>query len=180
VAEPKIACPKCSYEIHLTESLAAPLLEAARKDFREQLTAKRPSSARKPMNSVANRKKWRRRRRLSRSRSSSVFRMNVARSPRLRRKRRKRRSRPIYKPPRSVSPNYRKFSSKTMSGWQSLDLIEPVGKGEFGGDIVQKVNGQIGAPAGVILWELKQTRIGPTAGSASFARINKTPRPTWP
>ncbi|WP_424629709.1 DUF2130 domain-containing protein [Bradyrhizobium sp. SYSU BS000235] len=39
-----------------------------------------------------------------------------------------------------------------------LDLVEPVGKGEFGGDIVQRVNAQLGAPAGVILWELKQTK----------------------
>jgi hypothetical protein len=39
-----------------------------------------------------------------------------------------------------------------------LDLIEPVAKGETGGDIVHTVNGQIGSPAGVILWELKNTK----------------------
>ncbi len=39
-----------------------------------------------------------------------------------------------------------------------LDHVEPVGKGEFGGDIVQKVNAQIGPPVGTILWELKSTR----------------------
>jgi hypothetical protein len=38
------------------------------------------------------------------------------------------------------------------------DLVEPVAKGEAGGDIVHTVNGQIGAPAGVILWELKNTK----------------------
>jgi len=39
-----------------------------------------------------------------------------------------------------------------------LDLIDPVAKGETGGDIVQTVNAQLGSPAGVILWELKNTK----------------------
>jgi len=39
-----------------------------------------------------------------------------------------------------------------------LDQIEPVGNGELGGDILQKVNGQVGAAAGTILWEFKSTR----------------------
>jgi hypothetical protein len=39
-----------------------------------------------------------------------------------------------------------------------LDLIEPVGKGEFGGDVVHRVNGSLGQPAGVILWEFKRTK----------------------
>ncbi len=39
-----------------------------------------------------------------------------------------------------------------------LDLIEPVGKGEFGGDIVQHVNSALGQAAGVILWEFKNTK----------------------
>jgi hypothetical protein len=38
------------------------------------------------------------------------------------------------------------------------DQIAPVGKGEFGGDIIHKVNGQLGTPAGIILWELKRTK----------------------
>ncbi|MHC2253164.1 hypothetical protein ACVILK_002856 [Bradyrhizobium embrapense] len=45
-----------------------------------------------------------------------------------------------------------------LRGRFPLDLIEPVAKGETGGDIVHTVNGQIGAPAGVILWELKNTK----------------------
>jgi len=39
-----------------------------------------------------------------------------------------------------------------------LDQVDPVGKGESGGDILQRVNGQIGPPAGTILWELKSTK----------------------
>jgi hypothetical protein len=45
-----------------------------------------------------------------------------------------------------------------LRGKFPLDLIEPVAKGETGGDIVHTVNGQINASAGVILWELKNTK----------------------
>jgi hypothetical protein len=38
------------------------------------------------------------------------------------------------------------------------DIIEPVGKGEFGGDVVQHVNGAMGATSGIILWEFKRTK----------------------
>jgi len=38
--EPHIVCPRCSYQIPLTGSLAAPLPEAARKEFHEQLAVK--------------------------------------------------------------------------------------------------------------------------------------------
>lgn len=39
-----------------------------------------------------------------------------------------------------------------------LDRVEPVGKGEFGGDIIHHVNGPTGQTAGVILWEFKRTK----------------------
>jgi hypothetical protein len=38
------------------------------------------------------------------------------------------------------------------------DLVEPVAKGEFGGDVVQRVVGVAGQPAGSILWESKRTK----------------------
>jgi hypothetical protein len=38
------------------------------------------------------------------------------------------------------------------------DIIEPVGKGEFGGDVIQHVNGAMGATSGIILWEFKRTK----------------------
>jgi hypothetical protein len=38
--EPIISCPHCQKEIKLTESLAAPLVEATRRDFDRKLTAK--------------------------------------------------------------------------------------------------------------------------------------------
>ncbi|WFU65806.1 DUF2130 domain-containing protein [Bradyrhizobium brasilense] len=45
-----------------------------------------------------------------------------------------------------------------LRGKFPLDLVEPVAKGETGGDIVHTINGQIGSPAGIILWELKNTK----------------------
>ncbi len=38
--EPTITCPKCKTEIPLTESLAAPLIEATRKQFERKLSQK--------------------------------------------------------------------------------------------------------------------------------------------
>jgi hypothetical protein len=40
MTEPTITCPSCKTEIRLTESLAAPLLEATRKQFEQQLAQK--------------------------------------------------------------------------------------------------------------------------------------------
>ncbi len=38
------------------------------------------------------------------------------------------------------------------------DVIEPVPKGEFGGDALQRVNSSGGQPCGTILWESKRTK----------------------
>ncbi|MBR1302180.1 DUF2130 domain-containing protein [Bradyrhizobium sp. AUGA SZCCT0042] len=40
MTDPQIVCPKCSTEIKLTESLAAPMIAASRKQFEAQLAAK--------------------------------------------------------------------------------------------------------------------------------------------
>ncbi|MHB1667750.1 DUF2130 domain-containing protein [Thiomonas sp.] len=39
-----------------------------------------------------------------------------------------------------------------------LDSIEPVAKGEFGGDVLQRVISQTGQQSGAILWESKRTK----------------------
>jgi len=39
-----------------------------------------------------------------------------------------------------------------------LDTIEPVPKGEFGGDVLQRVIGPLGQACGTILWESKRTK----------------------
>jgi hypothetical protein len=38
------------------------------------------------------------------------------------------------------------------------DLIEPVAKGEFGGDVAHRVLGPSGQTCGTILWESKHTK----------------------
>jgi hypothetical protein len=38
------------------------------------------------------------------------------------------------------------------------DLIEPVPKAEFGGDVLHRVLGPIGQACGTILWEVRQTK----------------------
>ncbi|KAA0070003.1 DUF2130 domain-containing protein [Tardiphaga sp. P9-11] len=45
-----------------------------------------------------------------------------------------------------------------LRGRFPMDLVEPVGKGELGADVVQRVNASIGQSAGVILWETKRTK----------------------
>ncbi|WP_245452333.1 DUF2130 domain-containing protein [Bradyrhizobium forestalis] len=45
-----------------------------------------------------------------------------------------------------------------LRGRFHTDLIEPVGKGERGADVMQQVNGSISQPAGIILWESKRTK----------------------
>lgn len=39
-----------------------------------------------------------------------------------------------------------------------LDILEPVAKGEFGGDVLQRVIGPAGQACGAILWETKRTK----------------------
>jgi predicted DNA-binding transcriptional regulator YafY len=41
LTEPTIICPKCKTEIKLTESLAAPLIEATKQDFEQRLAQQR-------------------------------------------------------------------------------------------------------------------------------------------
>jgi hypothetical protein len=38
------------------------------------------------------------------------------------------------------------------------DSIQPVAKGEFGGDVLHRVNGALGQSCGFILWECKRTK----------------------
>jgi hypothetical protein len=47
---------------------------------------------------------------------------------------------------------------QALSARFPTDSIEPVAKGEFGGDVLQKVNTPTGSLAGTILWESKRTK----------------------
>src|SRR4051794_33334251 len=46
----------------------------------------------------------------------------------------------------------------TLRGRFPQDRIEPVPKGEFGGDVLHRVMGAVGQPCGTILWEFKRTK----------------------
>ena len=47
---------------------------------------------------------------------------------------------------------------QSLSSKFPLDVIEPVAKGEFGGDVIHKVCASSGAHVGTILWESKRTK----------------------
>lgn len=47
MAEPTITCPNCRTEIKLTESLAAPLIEATKRDYEQRMTARDADVARR-------------------------------------------------------------------------------------------------------------------------------------
>lgn len=47
---------------------------------------------------------------------------------------------------------------QSLSAKFPLDTIEPVAKGEFGGDVIHKVCASSGAHVGTILWESKRTK----------------------
>ena len=47
---------------------------------------------------------------------------------------------------------------QTLQAKFPLDAVEPVPKGEFGGDILQRVTSPTGQRAGTILWETKRTK----------------------
>jgi hypothetical protein len=257
VHEPQIICPKCSHQIPLTESIAAPLLEAERQDFRRKLAAREAEFTRKAdelrqqqdeLNkaregveeqvrqrlaaergqvAAAEAKKAREQvasdlaamkqqlaesEELLKARGAKLVEAQQAQADALRKQREldeerrelevtiekrvqasqaelvararqdaadelksqvSQKDTQIESLGRTVEELKRKLeqgSQQTqgeafelelenlLRGKFPLDLIEPVAKGETGGDIVQTVNAQLGAPAGVILWELKNTK----------------------
>jgi hypothetical protein len=257
VHEPHIVCPECSHRIPLTESIAAPLLEAERRDFQKKLAVREAeftrkaedirlqqeqlaktregieeeikerlkveraqviaAEAKKARDQVANefdavRQQLSESEQLLRARDAKLAEAQQAQAEALRKQREldektreiditiekrvqasqavlvakarqdatdelksqvSQKDTQIESLGRTVEELKRKLeqgSQQTqgeafelelenlLRGKFPLDLIEPVAKGETGGDIVHTVNGQIGSPAGVILWELKNTK----------------------
>jgi hypothetical protein len=60
------------------------------------------------------------------------------------------------------------------------DIVEPVPKGEFGGDVLHRVIGAAGQPCGTILWEVKRTKKWSNAWLAKLRDISGLPKRTWP
>jgi hypothetical protein len=257
VHEPHIVCPKCCHQIPLTESIAAPLLEAERKDFQQKLAAREAefgrkaddlrrqqddlskaresfeeqvrqrlateraqvaaTEAKKAREQVAGdlaavRQQLAENEQLLKVREAKLAEAQQAQAEALRKQREfeektreleitietrvqasqselvakarqaaadelkaqvSQKDTQIESLGRTVEELKRKLeqgSQQTqgeafeleleslLRGKFPLDLIEPVAKGETGGDIVHTVNGQIGAAAGKILWELKNTK----------------------
>jgi hypothetical protein len=255
--EPHIVCPECSHRIPLTESIAAPLLEAERRDFQKKLAVREAEftrkaedirlqqeqlsktregieeeikerlkveraqviadEAKKARDQVANefdaiKQQLSESEQLLRAREAKLVEAQQAQAEALRKQREldektreiditiekrvqasqavliakarqdatdelksqvSQKDTQIESLGRTVEELKRKLeqgSQQTqgeafelelenlLRGKFPLDLIEPVAKGETGGDIVHTVNGQIGSPAGVILWELKNTK----------------------
>jgi hypothetical protein len=257
VHEPHILCPKCSHQIPLTESLAAPLLEAERREFQKKLTAREAefvlkadelrrqhdelalaregfeenvrqrlqiergqianTEAKKAREQVAAdvdamKQRLTENEQLLETRNAKLAEAQQAQAEALRKQREldeKTRELEVIIEKRvlasqagivakarqdatdelksqvsqkdaqidSLGQTVEELKRKLEQGSQQtqgeafelelenllrgkfpLDLIEPVAKGEIGGDIVQTINGQLDAPAGVILWELKNTK----------------------
>ena len=64
-----------------------------------------------------------------------------------------------------------------LRGRFPTDSIDPIGKGELGADVMQQVNGAIGEPAGIILWETKRTKAWSTGGLLNCGMISADPVP---
>src|ERR1700744_3319243 len=225
--EPHVVCPNCNHQIPLTESIAAPLLEAERGKFQEKVLeretefARKSAELQKQQTDLAKAKEGfedQIKQRLAESqqrlevRNLKLAEAQQAQADALRKQREldektreleitiekrvqssqaelvakarqdasdelksqvSQKDAQIDSLGRTVEELKRKLeqgSQQTqgeafeleleslLRGKFPLDLVEPVAKGETGGDIVQTVNGQVGSPAGVILWELKNTK----------------------
>ena len=221
MTEPTIVCPKCGSEIRLTESLAAPLIAATRRQFEEQLKLDRArlaveaSKKAQLANAAEMEEKVRELtelREVLKTRNEKLAQAQQAEARLVKRQRElddEKRELDLTIEKRieegltavrlkavreaeeglkqkvlekdetilSMQRTIEELKQKADRGSQQLqgevqeleleavlrakfpfDAIEPVPKGEFGGDIVQAVRGPNGQTGGTILWETKRTR----------------------
>ena len=59
------------------------------------------------------------------------------------------------------------------------DLIEPVPKGECGGDVLHRVLGNAGQICGTIIWERSAPRIGTKPGSRKCVTTSELRKRIW-
>lgn len=122
MTEPTITCPNCKTEILLTESLAAPLIAATRKQFEQQLAQKDQAIASMRQKIEELKQKAEQGSQQMQGEAQELELENVLRA---------------------------RFP---------FDGIDPVPKGEFGGDVLQRVVNHSGQACGTILWESKRTK----------------------
>jgi len=219
--EPKITCPKCGAEVLLTESLAAPLVQSARRELEQKLAAARgeiaADEARKARQAfgaeIEQRKKAvaeleaivkerdgklaaaqaaevearKRQRELDDARRELELTVEKrvqagldATRERARAEAEERLGLKLAEREQTLAAMQRQIEElkrKAEQGSQQLqgevqelaleealkaafprDAIEPVPKGEHGGDALQRVFGALGQPCGAILWESKRTK----------------------
>ena len=232
MAEPTIVCPNCKTEIKLTESLAAPLLEATRRDFEQRMRQKdadlavklkeegakiAADEARKAKLALATELEQRTRavaelENALRENNAKLAEAQKAQAELIRKQREldtKLREADLAVEKRiqeglnatreqarkevegelklkvtekeqtisSMQKQIEELKRKAEQGSQQLqgevqelelegllaakflhDTIEPVPKGEHGGDVLQRVVGPLGQACGTILWESKRTK----------------------
>ena len=221
MAEPTIICPKCNSEIRLTESLAAPLLAANRRQFEERLSQERvrmlaeesvkarqasaaelAAKARElgelqeilkvrneklALAQQAEARLLKKQRELDDAKRELELtvekRVNEGlaevRSKAVRDAEDGLKQRVLEKDQTilSMQRTIEELKQKADRGSQQLqgevqeleleallrnkfpcDSIEPVAKGEYGGDVVQVVKSTNGQTSGTLLWEMKRTR----------------------
>jgi hypothetical protein len=232
MAEPTIVCPKCNAEIKLTESLAAPLIDATRRDYEQRIAAKdaeitqrlllerskiAADEAQKAKRLMANDLDQKSReitdlQDVLKSREQKLAEAQKAQTDLIRKQRElddAKRELELSVEKRiqeglgaaqqkarkeaednlklkvaekeqtilSMQTKIEELQRRAEQGSQQLqgevlelemeallkskfsrDTVEPVPKGEYGGDILQRVSGPLGQPCGTILWESKRTK----------------------
>jgi hypothetical protein len=152
MTEPTITCPKCKNEIKLTESLAAPLIESTRQEFEKQLAQKEADIAKRETST----------REQSQKEAEEKLKLKVMEKEQT---------------IASMQKQIEELKRRAEQGSQQLqgevqelaleellsakfprDIIEPVPKGEHGGDILHRVSSPFGQTCGTILWESKRTK----------------------
>src|SRR5260370_1206823 len=131
--EPTITCPNCKTEIKLTESLAAPLIESTKKQYDDRIAAKEPEVARRQ---AAVREQ-------ARTEAEEGFKLKVLEKEQT-----------IGAMQRQIEELKRRAeqgSQQLQGEVQELELesmlrtrfpqdtIEPVPKGEYGGDVLHRI-----------------------------------------
>jgi len=221
MSDPTLICPQCKTTIKLTESLAAPLLEATRKRFetqlgqeRQRISAEETERARRAVAAEAEAatRQLAELQQVLRQRDTKLAEAQKAQADLLRKERdlddaRRELELNVQKQVQAELGAVRERATREAEAAQSLklaekdekmaslnrqieelrrraeqgsqqlqgeaqeleleamlrqkfprDLIEPVAKGEFGGDILQRVVGPGDRVCGTILWEAKRTK----------------------
>ena len=222
MAEPTMICPNCKVEIKLTESLAAPIIEATRRQYEQRMAEKetevrkREAAVREQQEALAKVQASIDEQVASKLKEARVSiaadeakRARLALSADLDQKSREvsdlqealtQRDMKLAEAQQAQLDLIRKQreldaeqGSRQLQGevqeleLESLlrqrfpqDAIEPVPKGEHGGDVLQRVVGSLGLPQGLSSGKPSAPRTGATLGSPSFERIRGSPWPTSP